>query len=84
MTSIRRPLPTPLETEYKEQLKQNARDSKQAKRVQPDKSSSLQDDIVTLSSASPESGDASATLKPSQPVTVTEKKFLNNQFSTYA
>ena len=84
MTTIRKHLPTPLETEYKEQIKLSARSSRLATTAQSGKSQVLPEDVVSLSSTATGLGDLPAKLRPSQPVSFSEKQHLINQFSTYA
>jgi len=84
MNTLRRSYPTPLEAEYKEQIKQSAKITRPTPAMQPDSSLVLPEDRVSLSSAQPETGNPAAKLRPSQPVTISEKQFLNSQFSTYA
>ena len=84
MGAIRRSMPTPLETEYKEQIKQSVIAKRLVANVRPGNSMALPEDIVSLTSAKPDSSSPPAKLRPSQPVTSSEKQFLSTQFSTYA
>ncbi len=84
MTSIRRNIPTALETEYKAQIKLSSRSSMTANTIPPGTSHILPEDVVSLSSAAPDQGNHPAKLRPSLPVSYPEKQYLRNQFSTYA
>jgi hypothetical protein len=84
MNTIRRNQPSPLETEYKEQLKQTAKNSRLVNTVQSQKTPGLTEDVVSLSSTATDRGDHPAKLNPSQPVSFSEKQYLTSQFSTYA
>ena len=87
MTSpIKKNIPTPLEREYKEQLKQAALNNSPANKVKNLRaglSATLGQDVVTLSSS--QSDDTSSPVKktPSQPLTFDEKQALQTQFSIY-
>jgi hypothetical protein len=85
-TLIRKPIPTPLETEYKNQLKQSARNGRSSNNtinMKGGQSHGLPEDIVTLSSGQADAGARPDKLKPSLPVTYSEKQALQTQFSIY-
>ena len=85
-SSIRKSMPTPLEMEYRERVKQATRDSRtvtNGKSTIPGGASHLTEDIVNLSSVQSDAG-SSTKLKPSLSVTAAEKKALQSQFSVYA
>ncbi len=85
-TLIRSIMQTPLEAEYKELVKQSAVEKRSANgggnTASRQAGRPLPEDIVTLSSAKTEE-ETRPRLKPSQPVTLTEKQALYVPFSVY-
>lgn len=84
MTTIRKPLPTPLEAEYKEKIKLFEKKTRSAKTAQAVGTQKLPEDVVSLSSEVSTPDEPLANMAPSQPVTISEKQLLKNLFSTYA
>jgi hypothetical protein len=91
MTSSGKILPTPLETEYWQQKKLAVEDSKvgkdgaksaPAKDEQSDPQTSSGDIVEISATAGLEEPPAKPA--PSQPVTLSEKKYLHGQFTTIA
>jgi hypothetical protein len=84
---IKQNIPTGLDAEYKQQLKQVARNNNPASKVANIKSGIYlgpAEDFVTLSVALLDGEESPRKLKPSQPVTFAEKQAIQAQFSVYA
>jgi len=85
-TLIRSIIQTPLEAEYKELVKQSAQEKRSANggtnTASRQAGRPLPEDVVTLSSAKTDE-ETRPKLKPSQPVTPTEKQALYVPFSVY-
>jgi len=86
VSRIKHNIPTGLDAEYKEQLKQAARNNSPASKVANIKAGTFlgqSEDSVALSSQL-DVGEQAVKLKPSQPVTFAEKQAMQAQFSVYA
>ena len=87
VSRVKHNIPSGLDAEYKEQLKQVARNNSPANKVANIKAGVYFDpveDVVTLSSSNLDAGEPSKKLKPSQPVTFAEMQAIQAQFSVYA